>query len=249
MRNGIDLSVIIPAYNESKRIGATLDSIKRYLYFSAPAGLRYEIIVVDDGSRDDTSRVVKEFAESFPGLRLIEHAENRGKGHAVKTGMEKACGAYRLYMDADNSVKIGAVERFLDAMRGSSCDIVIGSIAHEGSRTIEHNGWHRRLLGKITKAIVGLVTASGVSDTQRGFKLFSARAADEIFALQKIERFGFDIELLVIAQKHGYAVKEMPVVWDNPAGSKVGLRSYIDSSVELMFIYWNTVTGKYNRTV
>jgi glycosyltransferase XagB len=238
------LSVIIPAYNESQRIGVTLADLKRY--FSRKKELSYEIIVVSDGSTDSTADVVRSFATDFPGLRLIDNKENRGKGYAVKCGMLEARGDYRLFMDADNSVTIDAIEPFIEEMYKGKHDVTIGSIAFSFVPSIEHNGWHRRLFGSISKFLVRIVATPGIYDTQRGFKLFTKAAAEAIFPLQKIERFGFDIEILSIARLHRLSIKELPVVWDNPAGSKVHLKAYLDSFIELCKIYRNVLSGSYD---
>jgi dolichyl-phosphate beta-glucosyltransferase len=242
----IFLSVVIPAYNESKRILVTLRDLRRY--FSVME-YGYEVIVVNDGSKDDTAEVVRNYAKKFPALTLIDNKKNRGKGYAVKCGMKAATGEYRLFMDADNSVTIDTVESFLDIMMEEGHDVAIGSIAHPGARYVEHNGWHRRLLGSISKGLIRFVAIPGIYDTQRGFKLFTRAAAEAIFPLQQIERFGFDIELLFIARKHGMSIKEIPVVWDNPAGSTVSARAYFDSLIELGKILWNAVSGRYNPLI
>jgi cellulose synthase/poly-beta-1,6-N-acetylglucosamine synthase-like glycosyltransferase len=239
----ITLSVIIPAYNESKRIGVTLSDLKRY-FEHAP--YEYEVIVVNDGSKDDTAAVVSAYQQDFPALKLVDNVQNRGKGYAVKTGMLEARGDYRLFMDADNSVTIDTIEPFFSEMVYGKHDVIIGSIAFSYMPTIEHNGWHRRFFGSMSKFLVRVVATPGIYDTQRGFKLFTRKAAETIFPLQKIDRFGFDIELLTIARLHNFSIKEMPVVWDNPAGSTVRLRAYIDSFIELWRIYANVLRGKYD---
>jgi Glycosyltransferases involved in cell wall biogenesis len=209
----------------------------------------YEILVINDGSKDATSEVVRAYEQKLPGLRLISFKRNLGKGAAVRTGMIEARGEYRLFMDADNSVTIDTVEAFFDAIENEGHDIVIGSIAHPQARYVEHNGYYRRLLGSISKLLIRTVAIPGIRDTQRGFKLFTRAAAEAIFPLQQIERFGFDIEILYIARRHGFSVKEMPVVWDNPAGSTVSPRAYFDSFIELAKILWNGITGKYRPLV
>lgn len=238
------LSVIVPAYNESKRIGTTLADLKRY--FSRKT-YSYEIIVVNDGSTDDTASVVKRFQIGFPALQLIDNKENTGKGHAVKCGMLSAQGHYRLFMDADNSVKIDTLDTFFKEMVENGHDIVIGSIAQSNFAVIEHNGWHRRLFGSVSKFLIRTIATPGIYDTQRGFKLFTKKSASLLFSLQEIKRFGFDIELIAIAQIHGLSIKEKGVEWDNPAGSTVRMRAYAQSLIELGQISINKVRGHYNR--
>lgn len=240
------LSVVIPAYNEEKRIGVTLADLKRYF---SQKEFPFEIIVVSDGSTDRTAEVVREFSQGFAELKVIENKENRGKGYAVRCGMLEAVGEYRLFMDADNSVTIDTVEPFIEEACKHDCDVTIGSIAFsEETEVVEHNGWHRRVFGSISKLLVRAVATPGIFDTQRGFKLFTDKAADAIFPLQKINRFGFDIELLVIARMHKFSIRELPVAWDNPAGSKVNMRAYVDSFIELWRIYANMLRGTYDPT-
>jgi dolichyl-phosphate beta-glucosyltransferase len=241
--NNIFLSVIIPAYNEEKRISTTLLSLNSYLLSK---NYLYEIIIVNDGSTDSTAEVVTKFQTNIPNLRFINNKENRGKGFVVNCGMNIARGKYKLFMDADNSVKINAIENFLIEMNNGA-DIVIGSIALTKAIVIDHNPWYRRIFGTISKMVTRLVALPGIYDTQRGFKLFNSKAANEIFPLQTIWRFGFDIELLVIARVKKLKIKELPVVWDNPSGSTVRLKDYIRTFVELFKIILNRIIGKYNK--
>ncbi len=239
--NNIKLSVIIPAYNEEDRITTTLESL--YNYFQNKDYL-YEILVVDDGSTDATVKLVRTYAEKFIALRIIENGVNRGKGFSVHNGMQQATGEYRLFMDADNSVDIAHLETFMPWIE-RGYDVVIGSIKINSAQVTERAGWHRRILGNISKVLIRILAVPGILDTQRGFKLFSASAAEIIFPMQTIERFGFDIELLVIAWVNGFKIKELPVVWNNPAGSKVTISAYIQTFRELLYIVRNRITKKY----
>lgn len=236
------LSIVIPAYNEAARIGNTLESIARYL---ANTPMDAEIIVVDDGSKDDTAAVAQSYAKKIKNLNVLINEKNSGKGFSVKRGMLAATGDYRLFMDADNSVDISHLDAFMRALQEGS-DVAIGSIHITDTTFVsEHNGWHRRILGSGANMLVQLLAVPGIEDTQRGFKLFSAKAAEAIFPRQTIERFGFDIEVLVIARKNGLAIKELPVVWDNPAGSTVTAASYFQTLGELAHISWNRILGRY----
>lgn len=241
MKN-IYLSVVIPAYKEASRISATLLSLD---YYFRDKDYEYEIIVVNDGSPDDTAGVVRSFLPVVKNLRLIDNQENHGKGYAVNCGMMEATGQYRLFMDADNSVTIWTVEEFMKEIEDGA-DVVIGSIAlGDKSNVVEHNGWHRRLFGSVSKFFIRNIATPGIYDTQRGFKLFTARAAEAIFPKQTVERFGFDIELIVIARSNKFKVKEIPVLWDNPAGSTVTLGSYVSTFGDLIKIILNRLSGKY----
>ncbi len=238
----IILSIVIPAYNEAARIGNTLDSIERYF---SKNNMSFEVIVVDDGSKDDTAQVAERYASKIKNLKVLINEKNSGKGFSVKRGMLAATGDYRLFMDADNSVDISHIEAFMRAL-SEGYDVAIGSIHITDTVDVsEHNGWHRRILGSGANMLVQLFAVPGIEDTQRGFKLFSAKAADAIFPYQTIERFGFDIEVLVIARKNGFSIKELPVVWDNPAGSKVTAASYVQTLGELAHISWNRILGRY----
>lgn len=240
--NDIFLSVIIPAYKEANRIGTTLLSVDNYLRDKA---YNYEIIVVNDGSPDDTSSVVTRYLPIVKNLKLIDNEVNQGKGYAVNCGMLEARGEYRLFMDADNSVDIQTIEDFLPYIEKGN-DVVIGSIAIS-NKVVEHNGWHRRFFGSISKFVIRNLVTPGIYDTQRGFKLFTKKSAEIIFPKQTIERFGFDIELITIARANNLIVKELPVVWDNPAGSTVTLGSYISTLGDLAKIISNRILGRYSH--
>jgi dolichyl-phosphate beta-glucosyltransferase len=230
--NNIYLSVIIPAYNESRRIGGTLQSVQNYLKIQ---NYSYEIIVVNDGSTDDTGLILKKIAEEIPQLKIIDNHKNEGKGYAVKCGMAEAKGDLQLFMDADNSVKINEIKNFILKIT-EGYDVVIGSIGIGKLIVGERNGFYRRPLGVFSKFLIRMLVTPGIYDTQRGFKLFTKKAALEIFPQLTIKRFGFDIEVLVIAQKNNLKIKELPVQFDNPKGSKVSLFSYVETFFELLKI-------------
>ena len=237
----IHLSVIIPAYNEAKRITSTLVSIDAYL---KAQDYTYEIIVVDDGSTDKTIPVVGALLTTIENLYVISKIKNAGKGDAVKSGMMVARGEYQLFMDADNSVKIDTVESFFKIMERGH-DVVIGSIELDRAQVTEHNHAYRRVLGSLAKSLIRNIVTPGIYDTQRGFKLFTRHASHVIFPRQTIPRFGFDIELIVIALAYDLSIREVPVEWDNPEGSKVSLIDYPRTFVELFGTLANKYSGKY----
>lgn len=241
--SNLHLSVIIPAYNESTRIEKTISSLEAYF---ANKTYAYEIIVVDDGSKDNTAEVARIAGTRLP-LRVIQNDRNRGKGYSVKNGMHNARGDYRLFMDADNSVDILHLDEFMPQIE-AGYDVVIGSIAMDEAKITEGAGKHRRLLGSFAKYLIRFLSVPGIRDTQRGFKLFSSEAADLIFPLQTIDRFGFDIEILVIAWINGLKIRELPVTWDNPGGSTVTLSSYVYTLKELVHISFNRLFGAYRRS-
>lgn len=243
----MQLSWIIPAYNEEKRIENTVRAVDRYL---AAKGFLYEIVVVDNGSADRTVDIVTGLKREIPSLRLIlEHGP--GKGSAVRRGMMSSLGDVRCFADADNSVSPEQAERFLPLVCGripdGSCfDVVIGSIGVPGAVVEEKAQWYRRALGRLAKLVIRTVSGLwDVRDSQRGFKFFSRRACEAIFPRQKLVGWGFDFELLLIAKRHGFAVKELPVTWVNPPGSKVNLRAYATTLAELIRMKINDILGRY----
>lgn len=242
-KRDIFLSVVIPAYNEEHRIAHTLAALDAYFKKQI---FDYEILVVSDGSKDKTAELVRAHEARIKGLRLVDNQANHGKGYVVRQGMREAQGKFRLFMDADNSVSIEYFDEFLPYF-SQGYDVVIGSIEVAGATIEEHAAWYRRLLGHWAKLLIRLLAIWGIHDTQRGFKVFSARAAQEVFALQTITRWGFDIEILVIAKRLGYKIKELPVQWHNPGESKVGLSAYVTTLKELLKIRWNMMTGVYVR--
>ncbi|MCG2695985.1 MAG: glycosyltransferase family 2 protein [Candidatus Portnoybacteria bacterium] len=241
MENKIHLSVVIPAYNEEKRIATTLLDIDKYL---SEQKYDYEIIVISDGSKDNTAQVVNKMGELIRNLRLIDNKENHGKGWVVKQAMLEAKGKYRLFMDADNSTPIDHLDGFWPYIK-KDYDIVIGSIEVKGAKIKETAAWYRRLLGRLAKYIIRIVTGLWeIHDSQRGFKLFTDKAVDQIFLKQTLNRWGFDFEILSLAKKMGFKTKELPVDWNNPPGA-VTLMSYLKTFWELLKIKWNFLTDKY----
>ncbi|MDP3052158.1 MAG: glycosyltransferase family 2 protein [bacterium] len=241
---GVYLSVIIPAYNEEQRIADTVTDISRYL---SKQNCAFEIIVVNDGSKDKTAEKVKETQATIYNLKLIDNEKNKGKGGATKDGMLAAQGQYRLYLDADNAITIDHLDKFWPYIK-EGCDIVIGSIELPGSvKKEEYVGFgkiYRNVLGKLSKYLIRVMAIWEIHDTQRAFKLFTKEAAEKIFPKQTIMRWGFDIELLVIAKGMGYKIKELPVKWDNPQG-RVTFLAYFSTLKELLQIKLNKWRGKY----
>ncbi len=242
------LSWIIPAYNEERRMAATIREVDAYLQARRTRG--YEIIVVDSASRDRTPEIVTNLMTVNPHLRLIR-VLNRGKGWAVRQGMLEARGEIRVFADADNSVAPWQADRFLprvcrEGQTHSCADVVIGSIAVPGATVREHAQWYRRVLGRLAKLVIRAVSGLWeIHDSQRGFKFFSQRAAAAIFPRQTLAGWGFDFEILLIAKRHGFSVLELPVHWVNPAGSRVGLSAYATTLAELAAVKWRDLLGRY----
>ncbi len=238
------LSVVIPAYNEEKRISQTLLAIDHYL---SQQDYSSEILVVNDGSKDKTAQIVKNFTNLIKNLKLIDNQKNHGKGWVVRQGMLEAKGEYRIYVDADNAISLEQIESFWPYLK-EGYDVVIGSIEVKGAKIKEEAAWYRRMLGRWSKYLIRALTVWEIHDSQRAFKLFPAKMAEDIFSRQTIERWGFDIEILVIAKKRGYRIKELPVTWLNPGESKVTLKSYWRTLKELLKIKWNLISGKYTTS-
>jgi dolichyl-phosphate beta-glucosyltransferase len=236
------LSVIIPAYNEEKRIGTTLQAVGSWL---AGKSFASELIVVNNRSSDATSSVVREHQRQFPFIRLIDE-KRPGKGHAVVAGMRFAAGQVRLFMDADNATGIEHFEK-AQPLLDQGFDVVIGSLAVPGSVVVSGGGeplW-RVVLGKLGNLWVQLWAVPGIWDTQRGFKVFTAKAAQDIFPRLTIFGWGFDAEVLAVARARGYRIAEIPVTWNNAQGSKVGIGSYLTTLGETVRIGWNRMKGLY----
>lgn len=235
------LSVIIPTYNEEKRISTTLLAIDEYL---AKQKYDYEIIVVDDGSSDKTSEIVNNFKSMVRNMKLVENKENHGKGFVVRQGMLEAQGDYRVFTDADNSTSIDQIEGFLPFFK-EGYDVVIGSRAIRGAKINVHQPFHKELLGKMGNKLIQVVAVWGIKDTQAGFKCFSARAAEDIFPRAFINRWGFDVEALALAKKLGYKIKELPIVWVNDLNTHVKPSAYFQVFLETFKVRWSFITGKY----
>jgi dolichyl-phosphate beta-glucosyltransferase len=214
-----DWSVVIPAYNEAMRLPAYLKEV--VAYFDG-RDQPYEVVVVDDGSRDATADCVRELARLHPSVRLHALPENRGKGCAVRTGMTVASGALRLMADADGATPIVEVKR-LEAAMQAGADLAVGSRALPDPSVVVRARTHRKLSGQVWSRLVRALGVSGVVDTQCGFKLFRGPVADDLFRPLRTEGFGFDVELLLLARRRGYRIVEVPINWTDQPGSKVGV--------------------------
>lgn len=235
------LSVILPAYNEEKRIGKTLEEVAKFLSSQL---FEYEIIVVNDGSKDGTANVVTSRVADIKNLKLIDNKENHGKGWVVKQGMLAATGDIRLFMDADNSTTVSQVMAMLPYFE-QGYDVVVGSRRMQGAVIAVHQAWLRDFLGFIFRLIVRVLVPVGVADSQCGFKAFSAGAAVVIFPKQVISRWSFDAEILAISRKMKFKIKEVPVTWVNDSESHMNFLGMAESLWELIRIRLNLWFGKY----
>ena len=237
------LSVVIPAYNEERRIGKTLAKFRRY--FDAQ-NYAYEVIVSDDGSSDTTREIVNIIAEGWPQLRLLTASYNQGKGAVVKRGMLSARGQYVLFADADNATPIEELEKFWPYIK--TYPIVFGSRYCFGAQVHIAQARHRIILSRLSNLLIRTMAVPGVWDTQCGFKLFERNAGQNIFANVRLTRFGFDIEAFAIARQLGYQFKEVGINWYNDFDTRVRTgREALRTLRDLFKITWNKLHGKYRK--
>lgn len=245
------LSLIVPAYNEENRLPATLNRIAEYM---GQRDFSYEMIVVDDGSRDATREVVREFQRQHEWVRLLtyddEHDKpaNRGKGFAVRQGVLHAAGRDVLFSDADLSTPIEELEHLLPPISRGDCDITIASRALPESNLAVHQPWYREWMGRTFNRFVQRVIHTEIHDTQCGFKAFRGDVAKRLFGLAQIDGFGFDPEILFLAQKFKYRVREIPVTWQHQDDSRVNpLLAPLEMMSELLEIRLHDLRGSYDE--
>jgi glycosyltransferase involved in cell wall biosynthesis len=237
-------SIIIPAYNESARLGATLD---RVLQRVASEGWDAEVIVVNDGSRDDTAEMVLARAQANSALRLVENPGNHGKGYSVRNGMLQAAGEIRLFTDADLSAPIEEANKLFTAIEAGA-DVAIGSRWLQPDTQAQRQSLVRQFYGRTFNVILRLLLGLRFKDTQCGFKAFSRSSAQTLFSRQTIAGWGFDAELLFLADRLGLKVEEVPVVWSDAEGTRIHpLRDGLHMMAEVLTIRWNAIKGKYSR--
>ena len=245
MNNSYEISIVIPAYNESARLGRSLD---RVLSFVRQQGWDAEVIVVDDGSRDATADLVREYTRTNPIVRLVQNPGNRGKGYSVRSGMLSAQGSIILFTDADLSSPIEEAPKLLEALKAGA-DIAIGSRWLRSELQTQRQSMARQVLGRVYNMLLRTLLGLRFKDTQCGFKAFRRSAAKALFPLQKIEGWGFDPEILFLAGRMGFEVAEVPVVWAHDEGTLIN--PVADGSkmvLEMARIRWFALTGKYGIT-
>jgi dolichyl-phosphate beta-glucosyltransferase len=235
-------SIVIPAFNEGTRLGPTLEKILGYVHTEKWDA---EIIVVNDGSRDNTADIVRSFAVRDGALRLVENPGNRGKGYSVRNGMLNARGTIVLFSDADLSSPIEEAPKLFQALEAGA-DIAIGSRWLRAETQTQRQPLHRQLFGRIFNLMLRITLGLKFKDTQCGFKAFKQLAVQKIFPLQKIERWGFDPEILFLARKFRFKVQEVPVAWAHREGTSIN--PLVDGSrmfLEMLRVRWYALTGKY----
>ncbi len=235
-------SIVIPAFNEGTRLGPTLEKVLGYI---RAQNWDTEVIVVNDGSRDNTADIVRSFAANDPALRLVENPGNRGKGYSVRNGMLNARGQIVLFSDADLSSPIEEAPKLFQALEAGA-DIAIGSRWLRAETQTQRQPLHRQLFGRIFNLMLRVTLGLKFKDTQCGFKAFKKPAVEKIFPLQKIERWGFDPEILFLARKFKFKVQEIPVAWGHSGETRIN--PLVDGGrmfLEMLHVRWYDLTGKY----
>lgn len=243
-----EVSLVIPAFNEEKNIRATLEAID---VFMSKKQLSHEVIVVDDGSTDGTREKIEEWKTAHPSVSLISYHQNRGKGYAVRNGMKCAQGRLHFFMDADGSTPITELEKSIPVL-GPLCDVVIGSRYLAASAIIIHQPLYRVLLGRIGNVCIRMLLLQGITDTQCGWKGFTAEASLAIFSRQTIDGWGFDMELLALSRYMGFRVMEIPVSWSDSTVRKSRLRPFRDAHHtlrDLLCVKLNLLTKRYHLPI
>ena len=240
----MNYSFIIPAYNESERLSSSLPKVLDYIH---QRQLQAEVIVVNDGSSDDTADVVRRFSATNPDIRLLENPGNRGKGYSVRNGMLQGRGDVMLFTDADLSSPIYEAGKLFNAIE-QGADIAIGSRWLQAELQTERQPWYRQVYGRLFNLGLRIVLGLGYRDTQCGFKAFTRAAAHTVFSRQHVERWGFDPELLFLANKFKLRTVEVPVEWAHDHRSRINpLRDGLNMGVEMLNVRWNEMRGLYQQ--
>lgn len=234
------LSIIVPVYNEEKRLEKGIAEIVRFIDSQK---FQTELLVVNDGSKDKTLKLLKNL--KHPSFKLISYKKNQGKGFAVKEGMKTARGDWRIFIDIDLSTPMSEFSKFLPHLK--KFHVIIGSRKTKNSEILVHQPLLREKLGAVFTWLSSTFLGVGVSDFTCGFKLFSKKAAMEIFSIQDLKGWGFDSEIMFLAQKKGFPIKEIPVKWSNDSQTRVVLlKDIFQSLLELLKIRYNHLIGKYS---
>jgi dolichyl-phosphate beta-glucosyltransferase len=235
-------SIIVPAYNEGARVGATLEQILDHLHAQEWSA---EVVVVDDGSRDNTLEVLNRFAQEHPQVRVLKNPGNQGKGYAVRNGMINARGDILLFTDADMSSPIAEAGKLFAALE-QGADVAIGSRWLDPSLQFQRQSLQRQALSRLYNLFLRIVLRFPYRDTQCGFKAFTRRAAEMIFPRQRVTRWGFDPEILFLAHRMELKVAEVPVRWGHDPGSKIHpVRDGFRMALDTLRIRWNAMTMRY----
>ncbi|MGI8812883.1 MAG: dolichyl-phosphate beta-glucosyltransferase [Pyrinomonadaceae bacterium] len=243
------VSIIVPAFDEQERLGGSIAEILSYV---ADSGIAAELIVVDDGSHDRTKQVAETAFSDFPNAdaRVIRYEQNRGKGFAVRTGLLAAVADFALFSDADLSTPIAEMNKLLDPIERDEDDVTFGSRALDRTLIGTHQPWRREQGGKVFNLIVRTLTGLPFWDTQCGFKAFNLKKFRPLLEVMQIDKFGFDVEFLYVAQRSGLRLREVPVIWNNDERSKVSvIRDSLRMFDEVRQIRRNSKRGVYDGAV
>ncbi|HCP08391.1 MAG TPA: hypothetical protein DIT25_01160 [Candidatus Moranbacteria bacterium] len=240
------LSIVIPAYNEASRQGKGIrEHMKEIKAYFEGKNISYEVVVVNDGSKDDTSEVVKSFMADFSDFNFIDRKENKGKLFSVQEGLLKAKGKFRLFTDADGATPIETLDNFWGHLEAGE-HVIIGSRDLQQSKIEKHQPKVKELLGNMGNLLIQFtLDLRGIEDTQCGFKVLSQEVVEKIIPQMKAIRWGGDFEILALAKKMGYKIIEVPVTWIDSGQSTVGIKGYIQTLKELFQVKWRMVTGQY----
>jgi dolichyl-phosphate beta-glucosyltransferase len=237
------LSIVIPAYNEALRIGSTLEKVRQY---AETRNYPCELVLVDDGSQDETPQILENFQERNANARILRNEPNRGKGFTVRRGVLEARGEFVLFTDADLSAPIEETNKLLAALETSGADAAVGSRALDRRLIGIHQPWRREMAGRVFNLLVRLFTGLKIRDTQCGLKLFRRATTRRAFELQRVSGFGFDPELLFLIQYLGGRIVEVPVRWNDSPATKVHfLRDSTRMFLDLVVLRWRALTGRY----
>jgi dolichyl-phosphate beta-glucosyltransferase len=243
----VDISIVVPAYNEEQRLPPTLERLHAFL---SAQPMRYEIVVVDDGSKDNTCRVVEEHMERLPNLRLVRQLPNKGKGAAVRLGMLQARGQIRVMCDADCSMPPEQLPRLLAPIIACKAQISIGSRYAEGAKTDVKQPFYRVLWSRLANKVIQRSLVPGIRDTQCGFKAFTAETARDLFRRAKIDGWAFDLEILALARRRDYSIAEVGVEWKDDNRSRINpLKDMWKVIKEAIIIRRNLKSGVYNTAL
>lgn len=247
MENQFYLSIIIPAYNEGGRKGEELKkNLQEIGDYLGKKGLEYEVIIVNDGSKDNTGEFARSLGPIVKNFKLIDRAENKGKWYSVREGFLAAKGKFRLLTDADGATSIDNLEGFLQHMEAGE-HIIIGSRDLKESKINKHQPKWKEFLGDAGNILIQyMMGLRGIKDTQCGFKVLSEEATRDIVTQMKVDRWGGDFEMLMLAKRMGYKIIEIPVVWIDAGLSLVGLKGYINTFKDLFFVKGRMIAGKYS---
>jgi dolichyl-phosphate beta-glucosyltransferase len=241
--SGPYLSIVIPAYNEALRVGSTLEKVRQY---AETRNYPCELVLVDDGSQDETPQILESFQEHYPKARVLRNEPNRGKGFTVRRGVLEARGEFVLFTDADLSAPIEETNKLLAALETSGADAAVGSRALDRRLIGIHQPWRREMAGRVFNLLVRLFTGLKIRDTQCGLKLFRRATTRRAFELQRVTGFGFDPELLFLIQYLGGRIVEVPVRWNDSPATKVHfLRDSTRMFLDLVALRWRALTGRY----